>query len=110
AAQTHFRSLLLVKLDDSERPAWLSRHEIFLDLTRYGFSEVAGAIKHRAAEVGAVLKAESAVDRAIALAAHKRRRQEASILAQSRDGHRIAREELALVAEHVKAGIERFER
>jgi hypothetical protein len=65
AAQTQFRSMLLVNLDGSQPPAWMSRHEIWLDFKLYGLSEAVGAIKFRAQEQGAALVPESPFDLAV---------------------------------------------
>jgi hypothetical protein len=88
AASTQFRSMMLVNLDGSQTPAWMSRHEIWLDFEKYGFEQAVGAIKLRAQEVGAVLRVESAVERVIRTSREQREAEERDQRAQNAEGSR----------------------
>lgn len=62
--ENHWEGILLVNLDESEKPKWFASPLFSLDLPKYGFQELIGVIKSRAQERGSEIKSVTAVEKA----------------------------------------------
>lgn len=67
----HWEGMLLVNLDGSKKPKWFPGTLFSLDLPKYGFQELIGAIKLRAQERGSEIKSVNAVEKAKILQAKR---------------------------------------
>lgn len=98
--------LLFVMLDDASRPPkWLPETEIRLSYTKYGPVQLLGAIKLRAQKVGAEIRTESALDRALRLEEASRVRTERDQLLMT-NGVAAAQSEFNQLGEHLKETVE----
>ena len=94
--RTRWRSVFLVKLDDSEAPLWFAQHVLgYVEYPRYSIAEVAGAIRARAEELGAVARVETLTEYHARLA---------KAAADERDRQTFAASTLGLAAARAEVG------
>jgi len=89
---TKYRSLVLVRLDDAPTPKWVPDTYIHLDLRNYSVEQLAGVIKARCQELGATLRAPTAVELAKRRGQEEAFRQETERYIMTPEGMQAGRE------------------
>lgn len=111
-----WEGILLVNLDESEKPKWFARPLFSLDLQKYGFQELIGVIKSRAQERGSEIKSVTAVEKAKILEMRREFANKKEKFLLSEDGvHEASKEvrklfeEIEKICTKINSGTVRFE-
>lgn len=102
---------LVIKLDAAPLPTWIpGLIQNYFDFQEYGFEQAVGVIRRRAQEEGAVLRSESAADRAIRRARIHKEQADRDLLIKSREGSELILSELKTMFAAVCQDIDRVRR
>ncbi len=100
-----WRGLFFVALEKADRPNWVPDTEIHFDLSVYSMDELVGAIKARAQELGATIKAETPIERARRAQERAEFETETRQLFSRNEGANLARQEAVAVCDRLEPAI-----
>jgi hypothetical protein len=100
-----WNSLLIVKCDKAARRKWMPDTNLYFDFDTYPFEQVVGAIKAQAGRAGAIVRALTPIERALAIAEAAEDDRKTKRFLESDDGVRAAEAAVEELFAEVKGAI-----